>query len=230
VFSEASVSSDGLTGEAVIDLTAANLIPAGTCEGFQQAYAKARSSTSLTAEMKDFISPGPAHFNTCGATEVIKLSSKQGGGGLNGATFVLKDSNGATVATVTTGPAGGANGIACVAGLPLGTYTWTETKAPANYSLDDPSPHTVNVDHPTDCSNSPVVATFFDTPLSQVEVKFTSLAGTTVTKAAIVCSNASGTVAAVSENGQADNAFDDTDEVFTNLKPGLLTCTVNIDP
>jgi hypothetical protein len=34
----------------------------------------------------------------------------------------------------------------------------------------------------------------------------------------------------VSENGNADPAFDDTDETFTNLAPGTYTCTVVVDP
>jgi hypothetical protein len=50
-----------------------------------------------------------------------------------------------------------------------------------------------------------------------------------VTKASIVCANG-GTVAAVSENGNADPALDDTDETFTSLTPGTYTCTVVVDP
>jgi hypothetical protein len=71
---------------------------------------------------------------------------------------------------------------------------------------------------------------FTDTPLSQIEVKFTSSAGSGVTNASIVCSLANVPVNAASENGAADPARDDTDETFTNLAPGVYTCTVDIDP
>jgi hypothetical protein len=62
-------------------------------------------------------------------------------------------------------------------------------------------------------------------------VKFTSLAGAGVTKAAIACSsnNLGTTVAPVSENGAADPALDDTNEVY-RVVPGTYTCTIVIDP
>ena len=79
---------------------------------------------------------------------------------------------------------------------------------------------------------------FKDTPLSQIEVKFTSLAGAGVTASQIVCKKGTTVVPANTENGGDDNettpVFDDTDEVFGNgtstLDPGVYTCTVDIDP
>lgn len=179
--------------------------------------------------MKDFISPGPAHVNTCGALKVTKLSTK-GNSPLAGATFQVKDSNGTVVATLTSG----SDGTACKEGVQQGNYTVTEVSAPTGYRIDNPNAVAVTVDHTADCSgsigtpNAPA-SPFTDTPLSQVEVKFTSLAGANVTKASIVCANG-GTISAVSENGSADPAFDDTDETFTNLVPGNYSCTVVIDP
>jgi hypothetical protein len=227
--SEAAVSGDGLTGEAVIDLTAQGLIPNNQCESFAQGWDKARSSTSLTAELKDFISPGPAHFNTCGALKVTKQSIK-GNAPLAGATFSITGPNSFST-TVTTG----SDGTACVGGLVQGSYTVTETAAPGGYSIDNPSPVSVTIDHTADCAgstgtpNAPASA-FKDTPLSQIEVKFTSLAGPGVTAASIACANGGTTVNAVSENGTAEPAFDDTDETFTNLVPGTYICTVVVDP
>ena len=78
---------------------------------------------------------------------------------------------------------------------------------------------------------------FINTPLSEIEVIFRSLAGPGVTIASIVCKDPSGTVIdAVAENGSDDPALDDTDEVFTALVPvaniatDKYTCEVVIDP
>ncbi len=77
-----------------------------------------------------------------------------------------------------------------------------------------------------------------NTPLSSIEVKFTSLAGAGKTTAQIVCKQGTDVIAANTENGGGDNETtpnrDDTDEVFGNgtstLTPGVYTCTVDIDP
>ncbi|MGL5414661.1 MAG: SpaA isopeptide-forming pilin-related protein, partial [Clostridium sp.] len=53
------------------------------------------------------------------------------GAKLQGAEFTVKDANGKIVATATTN----ANGVAEVTGLPWGTYTIQETKAPQGYTL-----------------------------------------------------------------------------------------------
>ena len=226
--SEAQVSSDGLLGEAVIDLTSAGLVPSGSCETFAQAWDKARSSTSLTAEMKDFISPGSANFNTCGAIAISKISTK-GNTALSGAKFnIYSDAAGTTQvgSTLTTD----ANGKACVSGLAQGTYYVKEISAPTGYAIDNPDLTSVSVNQIGNCTSGAATISFTDTPLSQVEVKFTSLAGSNVTKASIVCANGTTAVAAVSENGSADPTLDDTDETFTNLAPATYTCTVVVDP
>lgn len=160
-----------------------------------------------------------------GAIQVTKQSVK-GNAPLAGATFSVVGT-GFTATLVTN-----SNGTACVDNLAFGSYTVTETAAPSGYKIDNPNGVTVTVDHNATCSsgtpNAP--ATFTDTPLSQIEVKFTSLAGAGVTNASIVCASTSATVDAVSENGSADPAFDDTDETFTNLISGTYTCTVVVDP
>jgi hypothetical protein len=47
--------SAGLFGEASINLTKAGVFKAGVCEAFGSAFVKSRSSSSFTAELKDFI-------------------------------------------------------------------------------------------------------------------------------------------------------------------------------
>lgn len=160
-----------------------------------------------------------------GAIKITKTSTK-GNTPLGGATFEIKNSGGTVVGT----PTSDANGIACVDNLPFGTYGVKETAAPGGYRIDDATSHSVSITAAGTCSTGVQATTSFtDTPLSEIEVKFTSLAGAGVTKASIVCANG-GTIAAVSENGAADPAFDDSDETFTKLTPGTYTCTVVVDP
>jgi hypothetical protein len=70
--STARVLPDRTFGEAAIDLTAAQVFPVGQCVNFGSALLKSRSSTSFTAEMKDFIAPMPVSVTNCGSIEVTK--------------------------------------------------------------------------------------------------------------------------------------------------------------
>ena len=65
-------------GETAIDLTKANVFPAGTCKAFGSAFVKSRSSASFTAEVKDFIAPIPVNITNCGSIEIIKHSDPRG--------------------------------------------------------------------------------------------------------------------------------------------------------
>jgi hypothetical protein len=169
-----------------------------------------------------------------GAIKISKTSVK-GNTALAGATFSIKQ-NGTPIAgsPFTTD----ANGEICVGNLPFADYVVKETQAPSGYKIDDGAEHTVTVDNNASCSDATYVGeaiSFTDTPLSEIEVQFRSLAGAGVTNAQIECAKGANTVAAKSENGSADAAspnqkFDDTDEVFTNLDPGVYTCTIDVDP
>jgi hypothetical protein len=53
--------------EIVVDLTASGLVPAGTCFNAKDVWAHSRSSSSFTAELKDFIF-GAVSLNTCSTT------------------------------------------------------------------------------------------------------------------------------------------------------------------
>ncbi|ASN51130.1 hypothetical protein [Sinomonas sp. R1AF57] len=64
----------GLFGEAAIDLTGAGVIPEGTCESFGSAFVKSRSSSSFTAELKDFIAPIPVNISNCGTITIHKVT------------------------------------------------------------------------------------------------------------------------------------------------------------
>jgi uncharacterized surface anchored protein len=155
-----------------------------------------------------------------GAIKVTKTSTK-GNAPLAGAVFDVSK-GGSTVATLTTGN----DGTDCVANLAFGDYSVKETSAPTGYKINDTTTSTVTVNAVGTCTTgTQATKAYSDTPLSEIEVKFRSLAGAGVTKASIDCGTS-----AVSENGAADPAFDDTDETFTNLTPGTYTCTVVVDP
>jgi hypothetical protein len=65
-------------GETAIDLTKAGVFPPGICEAFGSAFVKSRSSSSFTAEVKDFIAPIPINISNCGSIEIIKHTDPRG--------------------------------------------------------------------------------------------------------------------------------------------------------
>ena len=110
----------------------------------------------------------------------------------------------------------------CLSGVVFGAYTITETAAPTNY-VKDGTPKSKTVDSSSTCAGTPTDAgDFINIPLSQIEVKFTSLAGANVTAASIVCADSTpATVGANSENGAADPALTITSNTAAN--PTVVT-------
>src|SRR5215204_626984 len=91
----------GTFGEAAVNLTAAGVFPAGTCEALGSAFLKSRSSASFPAEVKDFIAPQPVNISNCGSITIRKVTENGDSsfgytttGGLDPSTFSL--SNGGT--------------------------------------------------------------------------------------------------------------------------------------
>ncbi len=89
-------------GEAAINLTGAGVFPPGTCKAFGSVFLKSRSSTSFTAEVKDFVAPVPVNISNCGAVVIRKVTdpspdptdssfSYSTTGGLNPSSFTLKN-------------------------------------------------------------------------------------------------------------------------------------------
>jgi Prealbumin-like fold domain len=136
----------GLFGEAAVNLTGAGVFPAGTCEAFGSTFLKSRSSSSFTAEVKDFIAPVPVNISNCGEINIIKHTDPRGvnqtfsytstiaGASLDCSTdttpasFSLNDNGN------TTGD-NQANTEHC-AKVPVGSYTVTEGAEPANFVLE----------------------------------------------------------------------------------------------
>jgi hypothetical protein len=64
----------GLFGEASINLTGAGIFPPNSCEALGTVFVKSRSSSSFTAEIKDFITPVALNVNTCGTIVINKVT------------------------------------------------------------------------------------------------------------------------------------------------------------
>jgi hypothetical protein len=235
--------------EGYIDLTA--FIPNfNPCPGFGQLNPKSRSSSGISSSLQDDAGAIPFNVSICKSLLIRKegkdASTAATNDLLGGATFHIAphpttgDAAGLDVTDNVAPDLNSTAGLVCVKVSGDGPFTITEKTAPANY-LKDSSTKSNIVPANSDCPRSTAPeATFTNTPLSQIEVKFTSLAGEGKTKAQIVCAKGATTVAANSENGNADatpatnDSRDDTDEVFgdgtTGLEPGVYTCTIDIDP
>jgi hypothetical protein len=145
----------GLFGEAAINLTTSGVFPAGTCEALGSAFLKSRSSSSFTAEIKDFIAPQPVNISNCGTVIIHKTTLPAGGTGFpftsnvstnpadtSNASFSLNDGGTKTMLNVlsgsynvteTVGSIGNytLTGIDCSAGDVTPTSTSTATGATA---------------------------------------------------------------------------------------------------
>jgi hypothetical protein len=143
-------------GEAAINLTAAGVFPAGTCEALGSAFLKSRASASFPAEVKDFVAPQPVNIANCGTINIIKHTDPRG---INqnfsftstipnpavGSTtpdcsldttpssFTLNDHAGVDPASPIT--AGTDNTEHC-ANVPAGSYTVTEGADPLGFTFE----------------------------------------------------------------------------------------------
>jgi hypothetical protein len=118
----------GLFGEAAINLTTAGVFAPGVCEAFGSAFIKSRSSSSFTAELKDFIAPIPVNISNCGSITINKVTQNAPAGDTT--TFPYTTSN-LTPGTFTL--AGG--GTRVFSNLGQGTYGVTEGTEPANWNF-----------------------------------------------------------------------------------------------
>ncbi|GAA5191493.1 hypothetical protein GCM10023346_11240 [Arthrobacter gyeryongensis] len=117
----------GLFGEASIDLTAAGVFPPGICQAFGSAFVKSRSSSSFTAELKDFIAPIAVQINNCGSITIKKVTQNEPVPGTQ--SFSYTTSSNLTAFSLTNG------GSKTFSALPAGNYSVTEgnQSAPWNF-------------------------------------------------------------------------------------------------
>jgi hypothetical protein len=100
----------GLFGEAAINLTAAGVFPPGVCAAFGSAFVKSRSSSSFTADVKDFIAPISVNISNCGTITIHKVTENGDSsfgytttGGLSPSTFSLSNGGQQQYNPVNTG-------------------------------------------------------------------------------------------------------------------------------
>ncbi len=138
-------------GETAINLTAAGVFPAGTCEAFGSVFLKSRASASFTAEVKDFVAPVPVNISNCGQVTIIKHTDPRGLNQDFSYTSTIPDPVGSSTTPLcasdktpssftlndngnTTGD-NAANTEDCTHVL-AGSYTVTEGTEPANFTLE----------------------------------------------------------------------------------------------
>ena len=137
----------GTFGEAAINLTAANVFPAGTCTALGSAFLKSRASAAFPAEVKDFVAPQPVNISNCGKITIIKHTDPRGVDQVFGYTSNLQpDANAGGVSGVdaqgnfSLNDAGNTSGDSAAntvsEELFAGSYTVTEGADPTGFGFD----------------------------------------------------------------------------------------------
>ena len=199
------------------------------CSGLSSMFLKSRSSSSFTAELKDFVAPKAVSFSNCGAVKIVKTgksAAAQGEIPLAGAQFRLSHkTSGAVIDTKTTD----VTGELCFNNVLLNTdnvFTVSEIAAPSGYA--DSVSKDVTIVAGTTCDGTgddPILLSFVDEPLTTITVSTTSLAGAGVTASTVQCVKTSDTGTVTNETEPSD-----TPHTTIALKPGTYDCTVVIDP
>src|SRR5262249_3305398 len=126
-------------GEVAIDLTKADVFPAGTCAAFGSAMVRSRSSASFTAEIKDFIAPIPINISNCGTINIIKHSDPRGVNQNFGYTSTIPN------------PAAGSTTPDCSLDTTPSSFTLND-----HAGVDPASPINQGTDNTEHCANVPV--------------------------------------------------------------------------
>ena len=193
------------------------IVETTTPTGYDTAAPQSVNVTASQTVTLTFVDPAQR-----GAIRIIKTAKHADTSGATSpnlvAGFTITDSSNVTH-TVTTS----ATGRVCLANLPLGSATVSETTVPPGYHA--PADVSVTVVK-GDCSASSTAASasFDNTPLTDLTVSVNSqVDGGTRSK--ITCTDLSPT-----PSDGTPNAFDDISETVKDLEPGTYTCTVVIDP
>jgi hypothetical protein len=139
----------GTFGEAAINLTAAGVFPAGTCEALGSAFLKSRASASFPSEVKDFVAPQPVNISNCGRVIIKKRTDPRGinqdfsfTSNLSGTQLTCTQPAPDTPTSFTLNDNGNsgtgdsdANTQDCTK-VPLGSYTVTEGAEPSSFVLE----------------------------------------------------------------------------------------------
>ncbi len=122
--------SAGLFGETAINLTKAGVFPPGVCEAFGSAFVKSRSSSSFTAELKDFIAPVGVNISNCGSITINKVTQNAPSG--DNTTFSYT-----TTGTGLSNFGLKSGGTKLFSPLNAGSYSVTEGTLPTGWDLNN---------------------------------------------------------------------------------------------
>ena len=142
----------GLFGEAAINLTAAGVFQSGVCSAFGTTFVKSRSSSSFTAEMKDFIAPVDVNISNCGSITIHKVTQNGDSsfgytttGSLTPSTFSLSNGGQRAYSNVASGSYSVTENLSTAqvgAGWTLADLSCTKTGATTSFTV---SGATVNI-------------------------------------------------------------------------------------
>ena len=195
-----------------------------TCTTGGSQDAKKPLQADITVSANKLVTCTYVNQQQLGAIKITKTSVKATGTPLAGGTFTVTNASGTPV--VGSPFTSGSDGTFCVDHLPYGTYSVTETGAPAGYAIDDTSANSVTVSQNSTCGDGKEAThTFTDTPLTDVLASAISEAPSG-TQSTVSCVDGSNAAIGNSPQGLAENA----QVTATGLRPGTYTCTIVIDP
>lgn len=197
-----------------------------SCSGQGAAADASISGEQVTADIHagDDITCTYVNNQQLGAIKISKTSSK--GTALAGAVFGITGPGGYSNSVTT-----GADGTVCVDGLVFGSYSVTETAAPAGYDIDNPNAQSATVNVNTDCNSDPFAGASVsasDTPLTDISASVASEAPGG-TQSNIHCVDSGNNEVGDSPQPSSGNA-ESASTSATGLHPGTYTCTITIDP
>jgi hypothetical protein len=254
--SDSSGNTKDITNVALGSYTVTETEPPGWTLGSLSCTASGTGSSGsqhAAGSLQADITVGAGGLVTCvyvnnapsGAIVITKKTSKTAGTALGGAKFQVCTNAGPYDPTTNpcvapsgvtnpVGPSDATTGKVCVDGLfwnGTGTdYYVQETVSPDGYSIDDATAKKVTVSANASCpsTGTPATITFFDTPLTTLEVIATSEAANHGSKSKISCVDSATPPNTV---GTSITTFTDPADWKTqHLKPDTYTCTVVIDP
>jgi hypothetical protein len=212
----------GQFAEFGVNLTAAGIIPPGSCRGFAQTVWESRSSgSSFVSSTKDIVIENK-QINQCPSVSVIKLGSD--GGSQEGVIFTLyngPDTSGTVVGTCTVDATG--NCLPSFTDLDPGQYTIDETNTPSGYTKDPSLPFTFTL-----ALNENLTLTFTDVAQrgALAILKNSSKGGAVLQPGAVFSYDGS----SVTDNGAGDENPATGAVCVSNLVPGGYTVNETSPP
>jgi Prealbumin-like fold domain len=212
----------GQFAEFGVNLTAAGIIPSGSCTAFAQTVWESRSSgSSFVSSTKDIVIENKTISN-CATVSVTKLGSD--GGSQAGVIFTLyngPNTSGTVVGTCTVDATGAC--LPTFTGLNPGQYTIDETNTPSGYTKDTSLPYTFTL---ANLQNLTLTFTDVAQKGALTILKNSSKGGAVLVAGAVFSYNAG----SVTDNGAGDENPAVGAVCVSNLVPGGYTVNETSPP